>query len=106
MKEEYPTKQKIMATFTAIIFVVLFILCALDMYSSASKSTHYQYPIGSLACKAYNMTKMDCTYRNLVNIPEFDSKLSDLLDLSHNQLKNVSGAPFEKQHSLLQLILQ
>ena len=95
-----------MATITAIIFVTLCNLCRFNMYSSSSIPAHDQYPTGSLACKDYDMTKMDCTYRNLVHVPEFESNLTGLLDLSHNQLNNISGAPFAKQHSLLELILQ
>ena len=95
-----------MATPTAIIVVTLLTFCPFSMYSSASESTHYQYPIGSLACKAYDMTKMDCSHRNLVHLPEFESNLTDSLDLSHNLLKNISGAPFEKQHFLLLLDMQ
>ena len=48
---------------------------------------------------------MDCSNRDLLKVPELDQNLTTLLDLSHNQLKNISNAPFEKLKFLLMLNL-
>ena len=61
------------------------------------------YPPGSLACKTYNMTQMDCSNRDLLVVPLLDQNSTTTLDLSHNLLKNITGAPFEKNHVLLML---
>ena len=63
------------------------------------------YPPGSLACKTYNMTWMDCSNRDLLVVPLLDQNSTTTLDLSHNLLKNITGAPFEKIHVLLMLDL-
>ena len=64
-----------------------------------------KYPSGSLACKTYMMTKMDCSNRNLPDVPVLDQNLTTSLDLSHNQLTNITNAPFEKLKILLMLNL-
>ena len=76
------------------------------MYQFASSvATQNRYPPKSLACKTYNMTKMDCSNRNLPDVPVLDQDLTTLLNLSHNQLKNITCAPFEKLKVLLMLNL-
>ena len=59
------------------------------------------YPFGSLACKTFNMTEMDCSNRNLLEVPKLDQNLTTSLDLSHNNLRNITNAPFEKLQALL-----
>ena len=61
------------------------------------------YSSGSLVCKTYSMTKMDCSNRSLPALPFLDQNLTTSLDLSHNQLKNVTNAPFENLQVLLTL---
>ena len=67
------------------------------------KSTQQRYPTGSLACKTYVMTKMDCSYRDLFEVPLLEQNSIIALDLSHNRLMNVSGAPFGKLQMLMML---
>ena len=83
------------------------VLLAMSMHylSSSDSFSQNEYPSGSLACKTYNMSKMDCSNRDLLNVPELDQNLTTLLDLSYNQLKNISNAPFEKLKVLLMLNL-
>ena len=70
-------------------------------YSYASVSTpRNNYPSGSLACKTHEIAKMDCSYRNLPEIPKLDHNLTTTLDLSHNDLLNITNAPFEKLQAL------
>ena len=83
---------------------VSLVLFAISLhYVSPSDFTPLKmYPSGSLACKAYNMTKMDCSNRNLHDVPVLDQNLTTSLDLSHNQLISItSNAPFQKLQILL-----
>ena len=89
------------------IFLVLLAIAMYNIYESASDAAiQSSYPSGSLACKTYNMTKMDCGNRNLPDIPVLDQNLTTSLDLSHNQLMNIiTDAPFEKLQVLKMLNL-
>ena len=68
-------------------------------------SLSQEYPSGSLACKIYNTSKMDCSRRSLVDIPVLDRNWTTVLDLSHNQLKKIHGAPFVNLSMLTSLDL-
>ena len=72
--------------------------------ATASSSIQYQYPSASLACKTYNKTRLDCSNRNLVEIPTLDQNLT-ILDFSGNNLQKITGAPFEQLQVLLLLNL-
>ena len=55
------------------------------------EESNCSYPQGSIACKVWNHTNMDCTWRELVCIPPLRHKASvKLLDLSHNKLETVN----------------
>ena len=73
--------------------------------ATASSSIQYQYPSASLACKTYNKTRLDCSNRNLVEVPTLDQNLTTTLDLSANHLPEISGAPFEQLQVMLLLNL-
>ena len=62
-------------------------------------------PSQSLACKIYNESKMDCSHRNLVDIPVLDRNWTTTLDLSHNQLQEIHGTPFGNLPILISLDL-
>ena len=54
------------------------------------------YPKGSLSCKAWNYTNMDCSYRDLGCIPPIRRKSKlELLDLSHNKLYTLTENAFD-----------
>ena len=63
------------------------------------------YPARSLACKMFGITGMDCSNRDLFEVPLVEQNQITLLDLSHNHLMNITGAPFEILHMLLVLDL-
>ena len=63
------------------------------------------HPSQSVACKIYNTSKMDCPRRNLVDIPILDRNWTTVLDLSHNQLKEIHGTPFGSLSNLTSLDL-
>ena len=73
--------------------------------SSESSPIQYKYPPRSLACKTYSKTHVDCSNRNLVEVPILDQNLTITLDLSANQLLEISGAPFQQLQVLLKLNL-
>ena len=89
-------------SYTSLVFLLISIhfICPSD-----PNSAHHSYPTGSLACKVYEMTKMDCSYRDLFEVPLLDQNWITELDLRHNHLMNITGAPFEKLHVLLVLDL-
>ena len=81
------------------------ILCMYFVNVSSVNSLSQGYLSGTVACKTYNTSKMDCSHRNLVDIPVLDRNFTTMLDLSHNQLKEIHGAPFENLTILLNLNL-
>ena len=58
-----------------------------------------------LLAKFTNTSKMDCSRRKLVNIPVLDRNWTTVLDLSHNLLKEIHGAPFGNLSNLTSLDL-
>ena len=86
------------------VLIILFSNFIINQFNSKSDAQN-QYPPGSLACKTHNMTEMDCSNRYLVNIPYLDHNLTTILDLSHNQLTEIKGAPFEQLPRLWRLDL-
>ena len=67
------------------------------------KSYKFSYPKGSLPCKVYNTTSLDCSYRELTRIPLLNSHNVmnvEHIDLSHNQLFTVDGTNFVHLSSL------
>ena len=85
--------------------ILLAVAASLYVCLSASSAAQNNYPPGSLACKTFEMTKMDCSNRNLLAVPFLDENFTTTLDLSRNQVKNITGAPFEKLPVLLVLDL-
>ena len=94
-----------MAGSTSYNSLVLLLISIYYICPSDPISTQHNYPTGSLACKTYEMTKMDCSYRDLFEVPLLNQNWITVLDLSYNHLMNITGAPFEKLHMLLALDL-
>ena len=86
--------------------LVLLAICVHFIYQSMySAATQNSYSPESLVCKIYNMTKMDCSNRNLPDVPRLDQNLTTSLDLSKNLVNNITCAPFQKLQALLMLNL-
>ena len=96
-----------MARLTTNACLVLLTVCIHYVYISTSDSSPqiHNYPPGSLACKTYEMTKMDCSNRSLVEVPVLDQNLTTILDLGYNFLINISDSAFAKLQDLLALNL-
>ena len=87
-----------------IIFTV-YQLLKLDIVDSA-KSTPCSFPSGSIACKIWNYTNMDCSWRELVCIPPLRQQVSlELLDLSNNKLTDLPRGLFSGFYNLQTLHL-
>ena len=63
--------------------------------SGVAEGTPCTFPKGSIACKIWNYTNMDCSWRELVCIPPLRHKNKlKLLDLSNNKLSLLSQDSF------------
>ena len=97
-----------MGTLVKFIFVVF--ICVFVYNTSLAASRHvsqYNYPPGSLACKLHDQNKLDCSNRGLIDIPKIlDQNLTTTLDLSRNQISNITSSPFISLKILHQLYLQ
>ena len=85
--------------------LILIIVCTHHIYGSKSFSSANGYSSGSLACKTYNTSKMDCSRRNLKELPVLDRNWTTVLDLSHNRLIEIHGEPFCNLSNLTHLDL-
>lgn len=94
-----------MAKYTRMLTLILLSISSIFIVNSSTDS--YQYPSGSLPCKQYNITYLDCSNRNLISIPPLldEGNNTQRLDLSDNQLTAVHGAPFVQFVSLTNLSL-
>ena len=64
------------------------------------------YPPGSIACKTWNYTNVDCAYRKLTCVPPLQqSAVIESLDLSQNQIISVPDYTFSGFQTLLRLDL-
>ena len=77
----------------------------LKLSSAPLNSPLNEYSLGILACKTYNGSRMDCSHRNLKDIPVLDRNWTIVLDLSHNRLKEIHGEPFLNLSNLTSLDL-
>ena len=91
--------QKLAISFLQIILSMYYVnISAVNNLSQGDLS-------GTVACKTYNTSKMDCSHRNLIDIPLLNGNPTTTLDLSHNRLKKNHGSPFENLTVLLNLDL-
>ena len=82
-----------MAKVYALLFCVLAVKCITLMTESI-------YSRGTLPCKLYNVTSLDCTYRNLSFIPPLPPNITSI-DLTDNVLRQISSTDFFKQTELI-----
>ena len=94
-----------MAGSTSPLSLLLFLISVYFICPSDPIFAPHSYPTGSLACKMYEMTKMDCSHQHLFEVPLLNQSRITLLDLSHNNLMNITGATFEILHMLFELDL-
>ena len=74
---------------------IVYLFMILRTYCTLRDSLSQDFPSGSVACKTHNTSEMDCSRRNLAAVPVLDKNWTTMLDLSHNKLKEINGAPFE-----------
>ncbi|XP_072019602.1 toll-like receptor 6 [Amphiura filiformis] len=64
------------------------------------------YPTGSIVCKTWNQTNVDCAWRFLTCIPHLPHAASvELLDLQHNLINVLPDHTFSEFHNLRSLYL-
>ena len=92
-------------SYSKMIFISL--LCTFWVFSpisltEASWSTVIQdeYPPGSLACKLYNESVLDCSHRGLSVIPSTDKQNATYVDLTNNRIKVIPPTAFSGQIQL------
>ena len=73
------------------LFIILFTYCIIVGTMNSESQGHSS---GALVCKMFNTNLLDCSCRNLVDVPVFKKNWTAMLDLSHNQLKEIHGTPF------------
>ena len=96
-----------MTQFTSVFQFTATILVSLVLKSAHVDSTEdssCSFPPGSIACKAWNYTNMDCSWRELACVPQLRNNASlELLDLSNNELTDLPEGVFSgfiKLHTL------
>ena len=88
------------ATQIVLFITIYFLYHAYDAACNVSTDPPHRkprctYPKGSLSCKIWNYTNMDCSYRDLDCIPSIQQKSKlELVDLSHNKLHTLTENVF------------
>ena len=59
-----------------------------------------EYPPGSLACKLFNESALDCSRRELTVIPSIDKRNATSVNLSENKIDLISPIAFAGQKQL------
>ena len=73
---------------------MLVLIClVMAMTSTVESSDNFTYPKG-LPCKVYNTIQLDCSLRDLTNMPALYDRNVKSLDLSHNQIGTVDATKF------------
>ena len=107
-RREFQTKES-MARLSSLIWFALVTVHVFRLYIVSGSMLHSvsQYPSVSLACKLHNTTNMDCSHRNLFQIPELKESSITTLDFSNNILQNITTEPFlQSLQNLLTLNLK
>ncbi|XP_072048543.1 uncharacterized protein [Amphiura filiformis] len=87
-------------------YISILLLCPRLVMNSAATNQSPCYPSGSIACKIYNQTRIDCANRNLVCIPLLPSNTSlESIELFGNQLSHIPDEAFKGLHNLISLDL-
>lgn len=60
-------------------------------------SEEYRYPRGTLPCKLFNTSDLDCTHRNLFSVPLSLPANVSSIDLSDNALSQIAESDFARQ---------
>ncbi|XP_072030109.1 uncharacterized protein [Amphiura filiformis] len=84
-----------------LMYQVLCLVCIKHTNGRPSEQGQSCYPQGSVACKMWNYTNMDCSKRDLLCIPPLQHAASiQSLDLCYNELHDISDGAFSHLHEL------
>ena len=79
----------------------LFMFCIV----ASDSLQEYDFPKGSLSCKLYNLSDLDCRSRDLTAIPPLPQNITTV-NLAFNRIDNVSQTAFAEQVALTVLDIQ
>ena len=89
--------------------VIALLVCCLLIFLvfrfAETNTADYDYPTGSLSCKLYRTSSLDCSLRDLTSIPPLPANITTV-DLSNNMLMNLSDTVFNGQTFLAYVDLQ
>ena len=89
--------------------VMVLLICCLRIFIlfrfAETDTPDYDYPTGSLSCKLYSTSNLDCSFRDLTTIPLLPANIS-IVDLSNNKLMNLLDTVFDEQAFLVYVDLQ
>ena len=88
-----------------ILYVTIWMIIGISQNLASGSNSDFTYPQGIIPCKTHNETSLDCSNRRLTDIPPLDQNSTTRLNLSHNELIEISGKPFQNLPLLIQLDL-
>ena len=80
--------------------LVIYLLFGFFICTCQNEISDNEYPEGALPCKMFYSSRLDCSNRDLSEIPTLPINIT-WLDLSSNPLENVSCGAFEGQGNLI-----
>ena len=86
--------------FSIALLCTLWISTLCPISKSLRSDIHDEYSPGSLACKLWNESKLDCTRRELIVIPPISKQNATLVDFSENKIELISPKAFAGQKLL------
>ncbi|XP_072022621.1 toll-like receptor 2 type-2 [Amphiura filiformis] len=95
---------QLQCVYTILVYQVLYSVCIQPVHGQPREETCYSQ--GNVACKMWNYTNMDCSWRDLVCIPPLHHAASIIsLDLSENKLNSIADGVFHRLGKLQHLDL-
>ena len=82
----------------------LYLLFGFFISTYQNEISDYEYPSGILPCKVFDSSHLDCSYRDLWEIPPVPANIT-WIDLSRNYLQNISHDSFAEQGYLTDINL-
>ena len=86
-----------------LLFILLMSSAVFTNAASWNAAIQNEYPSGSLACKLFNESVLDCSRRDLLIIPIIDKHNATIVDLSDNKIELISPIAFAEQIQLTSL---
>ena len=82
--------------------LLVFCLYLLHIRADGSAEYEYKYPTGSIPCKLYDTSYLDCSLRDLTDVPPLPANVTQV-DLAYNKINSISQTAFSRQDQMIQL---